>query len=452
MRLISGVQMTFKPDLEPFDSIRLFWTDINGVARGISLPTDQFNHAVEDGVGFANGIAELTLKPGLLDDPKYGPESGDMMAVADPDSLMPVDWRNGEAVVFSDLTTVDGQPIDVCSRSALRRVLGELEEEGYIPYVGVETEFSLLRSVEGEWSPFNTRCSYDMSAVDQAAEHFSKWTAAMDAAGYNVLGIHQESQPGQYEVNLEYDDALTTADGIMFFRHMITSIARQHDLKASLMPRPHSGEDANGMHLHLSLWDTAGERNLFGSDDGDIEFPAGKHPENAGISDDARYFIGGLLDHMKALTAICAPTVNSYKRLLPGIWAPVNIAWGPDNRSTVLRIPPELGQATRIEHRVPDTASNPYLALAATLAAGLDGIRNETDPGAPTLQNAYKQDYESLPRTLWAALNHLEASEVLTDALGESLVTEFVKIKRDEFNRYQDQVTSWECEEYLNEF
>jgi len=204
-----------------------------------------------------------------------------------------------------------------------------------------------------------------------------------------------------------------TADGITFFRNVVKAVSERHGLKASLMPRPYTGEDANGMYVHLSLRDEDESENRLASDTGDLQFPAGKLPAGeSGLSEDARYFIGGLLDHMKALTAICAPTVNSYKRLVPGVWAPTSIAWGPDNRSTVLRIPPELGAATRIEQRVPDTSSDPYLAMAATPAAGLDGIRNETDPGEPTTENAHDQDYEGLPRTLWDALNHLEADDV----------------------------------------
>jgi glutamine synthetase len=437
-----------------YDTVRLIWTDLNGVARGITIPGDEAESALEEGVGFANGVAELTLEPGLLDDPRYGAEGGDMMAVPDPDAVMPVEWADDTAAVFTDLTNVDGSRFDLCARSALRSVLADLESEGYQALAGVEAEFSVLSpDGEGGWVPFNRRCSYDLDAVDQGSELIADWTGAMETAGYDVLGVHQESQPGQYEVNVEYDDALTTADGVMFLRHALKSLARSHGHKASMMPRPHSGEDANGLHFHLSLWDRTESRNSFRSDTGDVQFPAGKHPGGeSGLSDEGRQFIGGLLEHMKALTAICAPTVNSYKRLLPGIWAPVNIAWGPDNRSTVLRLPPELGPSTRVEHRVPDSACNPYLGLAASLAAGLDGVRNEIDPGEPTLENAYEQEYERLPRTLWAALDHLEDDEVIADALGPSRVEEFVKLKRDEFDRSMDRVSTWERDEYLDEF
>jgi glutamine synthetase len=447
--------MSTQHDPETFETVRLVWTDLNGIARGILMPSDQFEHATDEGVGFANGVAEFTLEPGLLEDPLFGPQSGDMLAVPDPASLMPVSWQEGHVTAFADLATVDGEPFDLCTRSALRRVMDDLADEGFVPMVGVESEFSLLAPGEGEkWVPYNTRSSYDMTGVDQASDLATTWRDAMAAAGFDLLGVHHESQPGQFEVNLRYDDALATADGITFFRHMLKATARRAGLKATFMPRPHSGEDANGMHFHLSLWDEAREENLFagGPDAADLEFPAGKHPHDAGISDAARHFVGGLLEHMAALTAVCAPTVNSYKRLVPGIWAPVNIAWGPDNRTTVLRIPPELEGATRIEHRVPDTSSNPYLALAATLAAGLDGIRNGIDPGEPTLANAYHEEHERLPRTLWEALEHLERDEVLVEALGQNLVTEFVKLKRDEFDRYQDHVSEWEREEYLDEF
>ncbi|WP_049986552.1 glutamine synthetase family protein [Halobellus rufus] len=440
--------------LSEYDSVRLVWTDLNGVARGITVPGEEAAHALEEGVGFANGVAELTLEPGLLDDPHYGAEGGDMMAIPDPSSVVPVEWADDTAAVFTSLSNVDGSPFDLCARGALEKVLAELESEGYRALAGVETEFSLLSpDGDGGWVPYNDRCSYDLDAIDMGSDLISAWRSAMETAGYDVLGVHQESQPGQYEVNIEYDDALTTADGIAFFRHMVKSITRDHGHKASMMPRPHSGEDANGLHFHLSLWDLEESENQFASDTGGMRFPAGKHPAgDSGISEEARHFIGGLLEHMKALTAICAPTVNSYKRLIPGIWAPVNIAWGPDNRSTVLRLPPELGPATRIEHRVPDSSCNPYLGMAASLAAGLDGIRREIDPGEPTLKNAYEEDYERLPRTLWSALDHLEDDDVLAELLGESLIDSFVTLKREEFNRSMDHISSWEREEYLDEF
>jgi glutamine synthetase len=440
--------------LSEYNDVRVVWTDLNGVARGITIPGERAADACEEGVGFANGVAELTLEPGLLDDPRYGAEGGDMIAVPDTDSVRPVAWADDTAAVFADLTTVDGERFDLCARSALRSVLGDLEDEGYRAMAGVESEFSVL-SPDGDdgWEPYNDRCSYDLSAVDAASGLIADWTDAMESAGHDVLGVHQESQPGQYEVNLAYDDALTTADGICFFRHMLKSVTRTHGHKASLMPRPYAGEDANGLHFHLSLWDPEASKNVFRSDDDDITFPAGKHPAGgSGLSATGRHFVGGLLDHMKALTAICAPTVNSYKRLLPGIWAPVNIAWGPDNRSTVLRLPPELGSATRIEHRVPDSACNPYLGMAASLAAGLDGIRNETDPGEPTTANAYEESYERLPRTLWSALERLEGDDVLTEALGPALVGSFIRLKRDEFDRSMDHVSGWERDEYFDEF
>jgi glutamine synthetase len=311
-------------------------------------------------------------------------------------------------------------------------------------------EFSLLDATED--LPFRSNTSYDIYETNSNHEFFNDCQQHLATAGYEVLGIHTESQPGQQEFKLERRDALTICDGILLFRQLIRSVAEQHEIRASFMPRPHTGEDANGMHLHLSLWDETENQNLFASDDANLGFPAGSYPPEAGLSDEARYFVGGLLEHMKAITAFAAPTVNSYSRLLPGQWAPVNITWGPDNRSTVVRIPPELGSATRVENRVPDPSANPYLIVAATLAAGLDGIENQTEPGEPTTENMYESDSDRLPRTLWEALNHLERNDVLSEALGASLVTEFIRIKRDEFTRYQGDVSEWERDTYVDAF
>ncbi|RLM59766.1 glutamine synthetase [Halobellus sp. Atlit-31R] len=441
--------MSETPD--KFETIRLFWVDLNGVARGTSIPATELDATSEAGVSFANSVAELTLGSGLLTDAKYGPEDGDMFAVPDLDSLTKLSWRDGEAAVFSDLKTISGDDFSLCARSALRRVVSDLESAGYVPQVGVEVEFSLLEPDDGGWRPFNAKTSYDADAIDQAAALFDEWYAAMGQAGFDLTGIHQESLSGQYEVSLQYGAARSTMDGVMFFRHLLKSTARSHGHGATVMPRPFDGEDANGMHLHLSLWDPDRKTNRFAAADGTATADARRAGE-ARLPDDARHFLGGIIEHAQALTAICAPTVNSYKRLVPGIWAPTAIAWGFDNRSTALRVPPESGPGTRIEYRVPDSASNPYLAMAATLAAGFDGIRSEAEPGDPVAVNAHEAGCETLPRTLWSALDYLEADDVLRDALGDDLVTEFVRLKRDEFDRSREAVSDWERDTYLETF
>lgn len=437
-----------------YDRVRVLWTDLNGIPRGNVVPAATFERRGEDGFGFAAGVAELTLEPGLLEEPSYGPESGDIVAVPDAEPPIPVAWRDGIGLAFADLTHVDGTPFPLCSRSALDRVTTAFEGAGYVPQVGIELEFSLLRSTDdGDYEPFNDRSSYAMDALDQATELIDDWTDAMAAGGFEVTCVHQESQPGQYEITFEHGDPVAVADGVTFFRHMLKSVSSQHGVKASMMPAPYTGADANGMHVHLSLWDDALETNAFAAETKDLAFPSGTQPvEGAGISTVARRAIGGLLAHSNALTAVCAPTVNSYRRLRPGSWAPVSIAWGPDNRSTVLRVPPHLGPATRLEFRLPDTSCNPYLALAAVLAAGLDGIENQREPPAPTMGNAQQEDHERLPRTLWAALEHLETNDVLTDHVGESCIESFISLKRDEFDRYQGTVSEWERETYLDAF
>ncbi|WP_336336680.1 glutamine synthetase family protein [Haloarcula brevis] len=441
--------MSSSPD--DFDTVRLFWSDIHGVVRGVSMSADAFGAAREEGMGFANGVAELTLEPGMLDDPQFGPETGDMLAVPSVETLAPLSWRDGEGVVFADLRTVDGRPFPLCARTALRSVLDEYRDEGFEPFAGVEVEFSLYADEEGR-EPFNTRTSYDMAAIDRAAEVIDEWNDAMAAAGHDLTSVHQESQPGQYEVTLEYGDPLSTMDGTVFLRHAVGALARRRGIEATFMPRPRGGEAANGTHFHVSLWDEAGEENRFaGPADDALQFPAGHRPADGGLSETARHFVGGVLSHVDALTALCAPTVNSYKRLVPDIWAPTTVGWGLDNRSTVLRIPPELGAGARVEHRLPDSACNPYLAMAATLAAGLDGIRSETVPDDP-IETGTAPDGNRLPRTLWSALDALAADDVLRDALGADLVTEFVKLKREEFDRYQNSVGGWETDEYFDAF
>jgi glutamine synthetase len=444
--------MTTNWTADDFDQIRLVWTDLNGIPRGVSVPSHQYDDLLEDGVGFANGVLEFTLEPGLVEEPAYPAEGGDMVAMPDADTLVPTAWNDGVGLVFADAKHVSGADQPLCSRSLLQRLVSEYEEFGYTPMIGLEPEFSLLRPTEDGYEPYTNRTSYDIDALDQISTLIREWTAAMEATGSSVLCVHQESQPGQFEMNLEYDEPVSTADDIILFRHMLKAISRRHDAKATMMPRPHSGEDANGMHFHLSLWDTDAEQNAFAGTHRSLDFPTGQIPENAGLSFQALYVIGGIIKHLKSLTAICNPTVNSYKRLIPGLWAPCNTAWGPDNRSVNLRIPPELGPATRIEFRSPDSAINPYLAIAATLAAGLDGLQNEIEPPEPTTGNAYHEDHKRLPRTLWDALGELKRDNVLREALGKTLIDQYVKIKREEFDRYQQHVSKWERAEYEDEF
>jgi glutamine synthetase len=313
-------------------------------------------------------------------------------------------------------------------------------------------EFSLFAGASEDAEPYDDASSYEIVPVDRSRSLIRQWITAMRTAGFDIIAIHKESQPGQYEVVLRHDDAVRAADAVMFFRYMIRSVSLSSDVTASFMPRPHSNEDSNGMHFHISLWDQCQENNQFAGTDQYLDFPAGQQPSDAGLSDDASHFVGGILDHTKGLTAVCAPTINSYKRLLPGHFAPVNIAWGPDNRTTSIRIPPELGSSARIEYRIPDSSSNPYLAMAATLGAGLNGLLNGVEPNEPVTTNAYETDLDQLPRTLIAALDELQSDQVLVDVLGEELVSEFTKIKRDEFNRYQDHISDWERSQYDNAF
>lgn len=425
------------------ERIRVIWTDLMGIARGVVIPNKHFDSIAEHGAGSANAEIELSLNRTIPSDSKYGPQHGNVQAIPDLDSSLPIEWEKGTSAIFCDLKNPDGSVFELCSRSLLKDVVNKFEKEDYGIHIGVEIEFSLIRETDGGYVPFNNLSSNSIDGIEDASTYINKITELMVSSGYDILGVHQEGQPGQYEFNIAHQDPVSIADGIMYFRHLIKSVSHSENVRSTLMPRPHEGEEANGMHFHVSIMNNNTNENIFNGDANDSDL---------GISEDARGFIGGILRHMKPLTAICAPTVNSYKRLIPGLWAPINITWGPDNRSTVIRIPQERGSNTRIELRVPDTTCNPYLGISANLLAGLEGLRDGVDPGKPTTDNAYHQEFEQLPRTLWSALDHLEDSRFLKENMNEGFVDEYIKLKRDEFNRYQNSITNWEREEYIGEF
>jgi glutamine synthetase len=266
----------------------------------------------------------------------------------------------------------------------------------------------------------------------------------LEAMGFEVEAGHHEVAPGQHEIDFKYADALTTADDLATFRFIVRNAAMAHDLHATFMPKPIFGQNGSGMHTHQSLFTRDG--NAFFDAEGEYQ-----------ISETMRHYIGGLKAHARAIAAITNPIVNSYKRLVPGYEAPVNIAWSQRNRSPLIRVPDRRGAGTRVEFRMPDPSCNPYLALAVQLAAGLDGVRNEIDPGPPVDTNVWqlsederrKYQMDSLPANLKEAVEELEKDDVLTEALGEHILTHFVEAKQKEWSDYIAQVTDWELATYL---
>ncbi|WP_045835826.1 type III glutamate--ammonia ligase [Hyphomicrobium sp. 99] len=423
------------------------FVDIHGVAKSKSVPVDHLEDILTDGVGFAGGgVHGLRLEP----------HQAEYMLVGDLSTLKLLPWAPGYARVMGT-GTVDGKSHAVDTRNILKTQTERLRDRGWVLNTGIEPEFSLLqRTADGSVSPLDdTDClqkpAYDYRGLSRVRVFLERVTESLQALGIDVYQIDHEDANGQYEINFKYADAMTSADNIILFKMAAAEIAHELGAICSFMPKPKSSMTGNGMHIHCSLADAAGT-NLF-HDKSD--------QSGMGLSKLAYSFTAGILVHAKALTALLAPSVNSYKRLVVGrtasgtTWAPVFVAYGDNNRTAMVRIP-----YGRIELRVGDSGMNPYLAQAALIAAGLDGIDRNLDPGQPKNINFYAltpreiaaHKIEVLPQSLGEAINALEQSEFFKSALGADFIDEFVSHKRDEWIDYHRHVSDWETKRYLSFF
>lgn len=421
------------------------FVDIHGVAKAKSVPVAHLESILKAGAGFAGfAIWGVGIEPN-------GP---DYMAVGDLATLSVVPWQDGVARIVCD-GHVKGQPWGHDSRVILKKQVARLAQRGWTLFTGLEPEFSLLkRSVSGALEPCDAsdtlaKPCYDYKGLSRTRAYLEKLSESMRAVGIDVYQIDHEDANGQFEINYTYTDCLKSCDHYIFFKMAASEIASDMGLICSFMPKPFANRPGNGMHMHMSIGD--GERNLF-SDKSDAS--------GMGLSKLAYQFTAGLLAHAPALTALCNPTVNSYKRLVVGrsltgaTWAPAYISYGDNNRSTMVRIPGE-----RIELRLPDGACNPYLATAAVIAAGLDGIDRDLSPGPAANENLYDWSAEKLkeheigvlPQNLQQALDALESDRVICDALGP-VAEEFLRLKRMEWLEYMRHVSDWEIKSYLEFF
>jgi glutamine synthetase len=355
----------------------------------------------------------------------------------------------GTARVICDVFTPSGEPFAGDPRGVLRRQVERARKLGYLVHTGPELEFFLFRRGPGggiEALPHDEAGYFDFSS-DLAQEVRQDMVDALEAFGIRVEAAHHEVAHGQHEIDFRYAEALKTADNIATFRFVVKYVAQTFGLTASFMPKPIFGQNGSGMHTHQSLF--RGSKNAFWDKDAEWE-----------LSATALHYIGGLLRHARAITAITNPLVNSYKRLVPGYEAPVNVAWSMRNRSPMIRIPDRRGTGTRVELRIPDPAANPYLALAVQLAAGLDGIATNADAREPVNTNIWEMSHrerrrlriDDLPRNLEEACNELEKDDVITEALGEHVSNHFLAAKRQEWQDYITQVSPWELESYLAKY
>lgn len=428
---------------EEIKFIRLQFTDIMGVLKNVAIPPRQLEKALDGELMFdgssIHGFADIS--------------ESDMYLVPDLDTFVLFPWRgaNGRvARLICDVYNPDGTPFAGCPRNNLKRVLKEAEAMGYNMQVGPEAEFFLFLADEQGRATTNTQDEagyFDMAPVDLGENARRDMDLTLEEMGFEIETSHHEVAPGQHEIDFRYGDALAIADAIMTFKLTVRSIAQRHGLHASFMPKPIFGINGSGMHCHQSLFKNG--KNVFW----DAEAPDQ-------LSDIARYYMGGILHHARALCAITNPTINSYKRLVPGYEAPVYLAWSGQNRSCLIRVPAKRGMSTRIEVRNPDPSCNPYLAMAVMLKAGLDGIKNQIEPPAPVDRNIYKMDEEerralniqSLPADLNEALQELDRDEVIKSALNQHIYDKLVEGRMEEWKSYRMQVTPWEVQQYLTRF
>jgi len=430
------------------------FVDIHGAAKVKMSPAECLDMLIDDGAGFAGGAVW-----GM----GQGAHSHDMMGRIDLDSYTPIPWQPNTARFASDLY-VDGKVHPFCPRVNLKRVLDLARKRGYTFNVGIEPEhFLVKKTADGRivpWDPNDVdilaKPCYDFKGIAPAMGYLQDITTYLNKLGWGVYQTDHEDANGQYEVNFMYSDALTSADRYTFFKMMTSQIASRYGAIATHMAKPFSDRTGNGAHIHYHLADAKTGKNLFT----DL-----KDKTSLGLSKDAHHFIGGILKHAKALCAVMSPTANCYKRILFGerlyssrsgfTWTPAFITYGDNNRTQMIRV---CGPG-HIEDRTMSAGCNPYLAFAAYLAAGLDGIENEIQPPKPNFGNMYaltldeirKRGVSTLPQTLNEALDHLERDEVVLGSLGV-IKDEFVKLKRLEWNEYHSKVSQWEIEQYLTMF
>ncbi len=420
--------------------IRLQFTDMFGNLKNVAITTNQLEKALNNQCMFDGSSIEGFVRL----------EESDMFLHPDLDTYVTFPWRPQQGKVarlICDVYTMDGKPFAGDPRYILRKTIEEAEAMGYTFDVGPELEFFLFH-MEEDGQPTtktNERAGYfDLGPLDFGENARRDMVLTLEEMGLNVEASHHEVAPAQHEIDIKYDDALTTADNIMTFKLVARTIAKRHGLHATFMPKPKYGVDGSGMHINMSLKKDG--KNIF-EDSSD----------KLGLSKEAYYFIAGIMKHIESMVAITNPLVNSYKRLVPNYEAPVYVAWSVSNRSPLIRIPASRGASTRLELRNPDPSANPYLTLALCLAAGLDGIKNKLTPPQSIDRNVFEMSEQErerlevrrLPLNLCEAIADLEKSDFVKDVLGEHISKKYVEAKKVEWEDYRTQVTKWELDQYL---
>ncbi|MBC7085289.1 MAG: glutamine synthetase [Methanomethylovorans sp.] len=420
--------------------IRLQFTDIQGVVKDVEIPATQIKKALTTGISFDGSSIEGFVRI----------YESDMLLRPDVTTFALLPWNNGKgqvARIICDVYQTNGEPFKGDPRYVLRKMTEKAAQMGFTLNVGPEMEFFLFERENGKATtiPHDYGSYFEFAPTDIAEDIRREIVLTLMDLNFDIEASHHEVAFGQHEIDFKYDDALRMADNVVTFKYVARTIAKLNGLHATFMPKPIATVNGSGMHVNLSL--SLDGKNAFYDPDADMQ-----------ISDTARYFIAGVINHIKAITCLANPIVNSYKRLIPGYEAPVYIAWSGANRSSLIRIPAARGNSTRIELRSPDPSCNPYLTFAAILAAGLEGIKNKSSPKYFVDFNIFdlntkeriEHGIESLPGTLFESANYFEQDELLKEALGKHVHDNVLRLARAEWDAYKKQVHGWEIERYLN--
>ena len=425
---------------EDVEFIRLQFTDMFGTLKNVAITSSQLEKALDNRCMFDGSSIEGFVRI----------EESDMYLYPDLDTFAIFPWRPQQGKVarlICDVYRPDEKPFEGDPRYILKKEIAKAKEMGYEFNVGPECEFFLYHTDDNSQPTTITHEKagyFDLSPVDYGENARRDMVLTLEDMGFEIEASHHEVAPAQHEIDFKYDEALNTADNIMTFKLTVKTIAKRHGLHATFMPKPKAGINGSGMHTNMSLFKDG--KNAFY----DIE-------DKNGLSKEAYYFIGGIMKHINAITAIANPLVNSYKRLIPGFEAPVYIAWSAKNRSPLVRIPATRGEGTRVELRSPDPSCNPYLTLALCLAAGMEGIKNKIEPPESVDKNIFdmteeekeKENIKGLPENLMEAVRALEEDEFVKGVLGEHIAQKYVESKKVEWKEYISQVSAWETDTYL---
>ncbi|MCF7926243.1 MAG: type I glutamate--ammonia ligase [Candidatus Izimaplasma sp.] len=423
--------------------VRLCFTDIDGVIKNVEVPDTKLEEALDNGVMFdgssIDGFARI--------------HEADMYLHPDLDTWMISSWERttygNVGILICDVYLPDGTPFKGDPRFVLKKNMEKAEKMGF-PYfnIGVEPEFFLFKLDDNERPTldFNDNGGYfDLAPVDGAEDCRRDIVLELEKLGFNMEASHHEVAPGQHEINFEFNNAVNASDRLQIFKLVVKNIAKRHGLHATFMPKPISTINGSGMHINCSLSDKD-HNNMFADKEGYL-----------GLSKIAKYWIAGIMENARAFTAVTNPTVNSYKRLVPGYEAPCYVSWSDANRSALIRIPAKRGKATRTEIRSADPSANPYLAFSAILASGLKGIEGKLEPQERIKDNLYSYSFskleengiEHLPENLKEACEELEKNDVIKNALGEHITKMFIELKKAEWNDYRIYISKWEIDRYL---